>query len=87
MKNKLLIASIILVTTLVLITLTAYLLTANTILYGEIAAIWSVVFAPLFTDVSLNYEMPTDFVSGSVVLISGLVFAISYIYLSRKRKS
>jgi hypothetical protein len=53
--------------------------------YGFIAAIWSVVFAPLFTNIIFDYEMETDYISGAVVLISGLVFAISYLYLSRKR--
>ncbi len=53
--------------------------------YAFIVAIWSAVFAPLFTAIIFDYEMPTDYVSGAVVLISGLVFALSYIYLSRKR--
>ncbi|XHH08624.1 MAG: hypothetical protein ACFCUE_13805 [Candidatus Bathyarchaeia archaeon] len=53
--------------------------------YAFIAAIWSVVFAPLFTSIIFDYEMETDFVSGAVVLISGLVFAISYLYLVRKK--
>ncbi|MCW4029759.1 MAG: DUF2178 domain-containing protein [Candidatus Bathyarchaeota archaeon] len=55
--------------------------------YAFIAAIWSAVFAPLFVDIIFNYELPTDQVSGAVVLISGLVFAISYIYLMRKRRA
>ncbi|MCW4001507.1 MAG: hypothetical protein NWE93_14850 [Candidatus Bathyarchaeota archaeon] len=52
--------------------------------YGFIAAIWSAVFTPIVVDIIFNYEMETDYLSGSVVIIGGLVFALSYLYLSRK---
>jgi membrane protease YdiL (CAAX protease family) len=52
--------------------------------YGFIAAIWSAVFAPLFVDIFFGYEMESDLVSGAVVLIGGLVFAASYLYMARK---
>jgi uncharacterized membrane-anchored protein len=55
--------------------------------YGFIAAIWSAVFAPLFTDIIFGYEMESDYVTASVVIIGGIVFALSYLYLSRKGKN
>ncbi len=54
--------------------------------YGFIAAIWSAVFAPLFFDVSSGYELDGGDVSAIVVLVSGFVFVVSYIYLYRKGK-
>jgi len=54
--------------------------------YGFIAAIWSAVFAPLFFDVSSGYELDGGDVSAIVVLVSGFVFVVSYIYHYRKGK-
>ncbi len=54
--------------------------------YGFIAAIWSAVFAPLFFDVSSRYELDAGDISAIVVLISGFVFVVSYLYLYRKGK-
>jgi hypothetical protein len=52
--------------------------------YGFIAAIWSAVFTPVIIDIIFNYEMEGSQVSGAVVIISGLVFFISYLWISRK---
>jgi hypothetical protein len=54
--------------------------------YGFIAAIWSAVFTPLFFDVSSGYELKGGDVSAIVVLISGFVFVVSYLYLYWKGK-
>ncbi len=54
--------------------------------YGFIAAIWSAVFAPLFFDVSSGYELKGNDVTAIVVLVSGFVFVVSYIYLYWKGK-
>ncbi len=54
--------------------------------YGFIAAIWSAVFAPLFFDVSSGYELDAGDISAIVVLVSGFVFVVSYLYLYRKGK-
>jgi low temperature requirement protein LtrA len=52
--------------------------------YGFIAAIWSAVFTPVVVDIIFNYEMEGSQVSGAVVVIAGLVFFISYLWISRK---
>jgi hypothetical protein len=54
--------------------------------YGFIAAIWSAVFVPLFFDVSSGYELDGGDVSAIVVIVSALVFIISYLYLYWKGK-
>src|SRR4030042_5234853 len=54
--------------------------------YGFMAAIWSAVFTPLFFDVSSGYELDGGDVSAIVVLVSGFVFVVSYLYLYRKGK-
>jgi len=54
--------------------------------YGFIAAIWGAVFAPLFFDVSSGYELDAGDISAIVVLVSGFVFVVSYLYLYRKGK-
>ncbi|MGD6850497.1 MAG: hypothetical protein ACQCN6_00375 [Candidatus Bathyarchaeia archaeon] len=54
--------------------------------YGFIAAIWSAVFTPIAVNIIFNTEMPVDYLAGAVVMISGLVFFISYLVLSRKGK-
>jgi hypothetical protein len=52
--------------------------------YGFIAAIWTAVFAPAITDLIFNQELESSHVSVLVVIVSGSVFAISYVYLARK---
>jgi hypothetical protein len=52
--------------------------------YAFIAAIWSAVFTPLFFDVSAGYELKGGDVTAIVVLVSGFVFVVSYLYLYRK---
>jgi len=52
--------------------------------YGFIAAIWSAVFGPLFIEILFDYELPGSRVAAVVVLVSGFVFVVSYLYLSRK---
>ena len=54
--------------------------------YAFIAAIWSAVFTPLFFDVSSTYELKGGDVTAIVVLASGFVFVVSYLYLSWKGK-
>ncbi len=54
--------------------------------YAFIAAIWSAVFSPLFFDVSLRYELKGGHVTAIVVLVSGFVFVVSYLYLYWKGK-
>jgi len=50
--------------------------------YGFIAAIWSAVFVPLTTEILFGYELIGGHVTAAVVIISGLVFMISYLCLS-----
>ena len=52
--------------------------------YGFIAAIWSAVFGPLVIDIIFNYELEGSRVSALVVIVSGIVFILSYLYLSTK---
>jgi len=52
--------------------------------YGFIAAIWSAVGGPLLADVLFNRELEGHLVTSVVVIVSGFVFAISYLYLARK---
>jgi len=52
--------------------------------YAFIAAIWSAVFSPLIADVFLGRELTGGDVAAIVVLISGFVFVVSYLYLARK---
>lgn len=54
--------------------------------YGFIAAIWSAVFAPLIIDIIFGYELQASRVTAMVVIISGIVFMVSYLYLSWKGK-
>ena len=49
--------------------------------YGFIAAIWSAVFGPLAIDILFDYELPGHHVTAVVVLVSGFVFAASYLYM------
>ncbi len=54
--------------------------------YGFIGAIWSAVFAPLAIDILFDYELPGHLVTAVVVLVSGFVFAASYLYMYWKGK-
>ena len=54
--------------------------------YGFIAAIWSAVFGPLVIDILFDYELPGHLVTAVVVLVSGFVFAASYLYMYWKGK-
>lgn len=52
--------------------------------YGFIAAIWGAVFGPLLIDILFGYELEGSRVTALVVLVSGLTFVVSYLYLRRK---
>jgi hypothetical protein len=52
--------------------------------YGFIAAIMSAVIAPALSDILFDHELEGHLVTAVVVIVSGLVFAASYLYLSRK---
>ncbi len=52
--------------------------------YGFIAAIWSAVGGPLISDILFGHEPEGHYVTAIVVIISGLVFIASYLYLSQK---
>ena len=54
--------------------------------YGFIGAIWSAVFGPLVIDILFDYELPGHLVTAVVVLVSGFVFASSYLYMYWKGK-
>lgn len=52
--------------------------------YAFIASIWSAVGAPLISGIFFDYELPGNYVTAIVVLCGGLVFMVSFIYLSWK---
>jgi hypothetical protein len=52
--------------------------------YGFIAAIGSAVGGPLLTDILFDRELEGHLVTAVVVIVSGFVFVISYLYLTRK---
>lgn len=54
--------------------------------YGFIAAIWSAVLGPTIIDILFGYELDGGDTSAIVVLASGFVFVVSYIYFYRKGK-
>ena len=54
--------------------------------YAFIAAIWSAVFGPLFFEILFDYELPGSRVTAVVVLVSGFVFVVSYLYMYWKGK-
>jgi hypothetical protein len=54
--------------------------------YAFIAAIWSAVGAPLISDIFLGFEPEGHHITAIVVLVSGLVFIVSYLYLAWKGK-
>jgi hypothetical protein len=52
--------------------------------YAFIAAIWSSVGAPLLSDILFGHELEGDLVTATIVIVSGLVFAATYLYLMWK---
>ncbi|MCX6662052.1 MAG: hypothetical protein NTY91_05830 [Euryarchaeota archaeon] len=54
--------------------------------YGFIAAIWSAVLIPTMIDIIFGYELDAGDISAIVVLVSGFVFVVSYLYLYQKGK-
>jgi len=54
--------------------------------YGFIAAIWSAVISPIFFDIFFRYELDGGDVASIVVMVSGFVFVLSYLYLYWKGK-
>ena len=52
--------------------------------YGFIAAIWTVVFSNVVVDILFSRELTVSELTGVTVIVSALVFAISYAYLYRK---
>jgi O-antigen/teichoic acid export membrane protein len=54
--------------------------------YGFIAAIWSAVLSPVIIDIIFGYELNGGDVAAIVVLVSGFVFVLSYLYLYKKGK-
>ena len=52
--------------------------------YGFIAAIWSSVGGPLLSDIFFDHELEGHYVTAIVVLVSGLVFIASYLFLTQK---
>jgi hypothetical protein len=52
--------------------------------YGFVAAIWSAVCVNLGYSILFDKELRGGLVTAAVVLISGFVFAVSYLYFSRK---
>ena len=54
--------------------------------YGFIAAIWSAVLSPVIMDIIFGYELHGGDVTAIVVLVSGFVFVVSYLYLYWKGK-
>jgi len=52
--------------------------------YGFIAAMWSAVGSNVIAGIIWDIELEGEHVSAVVILVSGLVFVASYLYLSRK---
>lgn len=52
--------------------------------YGFIAAIWSAIGSNLGYNILFDQELRGGLVAAAVVLVSGIVFMVSYIYFSRK---
>lgn len=52
--------------------------------YGFIAAIWSAVGVPLLVDILFGCELEGSQVTAVVVIVSGFVLAMSYLYLARR---
>jgi len=54
--------------------------------YGFIAAIWSAVGSNMLSIILFDQELRGGLVTAAVVLISGLVFILSYLYLATRGK-
>ena len=52
--------------------------------YGFIAAIWTAVGSNLGYNIIFDQELRGGLVTAAVVLVSGIVFMISFLYLARK---
>ena len=52
--------------------------------YAFIAAMWSAVFAPLLYDVFFKRTLEGHYITAIVVMVSGLVFVFTYLYLAHK---
>ena len=52
--------------------------------YGFIAAIWSAVGSNISSIIFFDQELRGGLVTAAVVLVSGIVFMVSYLYFSRK---
>jgi len=52
--------------------------------YAFIAAIWSAFGGTMIGDIFLGHELKGGDVTAIVILISGFVFVVSYLYLARK---
>jgi len=52
--------------------------------YGFVAAIWSAVGSNMGSIILIDQELRGGLVTAAVVLVSGIVFMISYFYFSRK---
>ena len=52
--------------------------------YGFIAAIWCAVGSNILSDILFTHEPTASQLAGVVVLASGFVFIVTYLYLSRK---
>ena len=52
--------------------------------YGFISAVLSSVFGPLLSDVILRRELEGYHVTTIIVLVSGFIFIVSYLFLARK---
>jgi len=55
--------------------------------YGFITAIWSAVLIPTIIDIVFKYELDGGAISATVVMVSGFVFVLSYLYLYWKGRS
>jgi hypothetical protein len=54
--------------------------------YGFMAAMLTTVGAPLASGVLFNREIAGHEITAAIVMVSGLAFALSYLYLARKGK-
>ncbi len=52
--------------------------------YGFIAAIWTAVGSNLIAGIIFDYELASSQNAAAVVFVSGLVFILSFIYLTRR---
>ncbi|KYK21499.1 hypothetical protein AYK25_03380 [Thermoplasmatales archaeon SM1-50] len=55
--------------------------------YGFIAAIWSAVFGQVIIDILFDYELEGSRVAALVVIVSGIVFIATYLYMAVKGKN